>query len=207
MLTNTCLEFIDQLASKEPVPGGGGASAFVGSLGIALGSMVGNLTVGKKKYADVEEDMSRLLKDSRKLTHRFNSLVLRDAEVFKPLADAYGMPTGTEEEKALKEKVLQAALIDAATVPLEIAESSVEALYLLEEYAWKGSRLVVSDAGVGATFCKAALLGAKLNVLINLKLMKNEALKIALNERLETALNVGIPLADKIYNYVEGELI
>ncbi len=206
MLDNTCTDFIEALASKKPVPGGGGASALTGSLGTALGSMVGNLTTGKKKYADVEEDIQRLLRQSEELTARFNGLVVKDAEVFEPLSRAYGMPRGTEEEKKEREQVLQSALKKAALVPLEIAECSLEALRLLDEYALKGSRLVISDAGVGAVLCKAALQGARLNVLINVKLMKDVNLKAELLQKINALEKEGAALADKIYGCVEGEL-
>ncbi len=206
MLEKSCYSFLDALASREPVPGGGGASALAGSLGMALGCMVGNLTAGKKTYADVEEDIQALLVKSRELMARFNRLVAEDAEVFEPLARAYGMPRGTPEEKQKKEQVLQAALVQAARVPLEIARCSLAALKLLDEYAQKGSRLVVSDAGTGALLCKAALQGAGLNVLVNLKLMKDENLKKELAEELAALEREGLALADRIYSSVRGQL-
>ena len=130
MLTKTCFEFAEVLASKEPVPGGGGASAYVGSLGVALGSMVGNLTLGKKKYADVEEEIKDLLEKSQSLMDRLNSLVEADAEAFKPLSDAYRLPSGTDEEKEYKEKMIQASLKAAAQAPLDIAKACCEAIEL-----------------------------------------------------------------------------
>lgn len=206
MINKSCLEFIDILASKAPVPGGGGASALVGAIGVALGSMVGNLTAGKKKYADVEEEIQALLKESDALTKRLNELVQADAKVFEPLSKAYGLPADTEEEKLVKEKVLQEALVQATQVPLQIAECCLEGIKLLDQYAKKGSRLVVSDAGVGAIFCKSALQGAKLNVLINLKLMKNEKLKKEFSEKMAAIESEGLNLADQVYQYVEEQL-
>lgn len=203
MLNQSCLEFIDALASSKPVPGGGGASALVGSVGMALGSMVGNLTVGKKKYADVEEDMKALLAESEALIHRFNELVKEDAEVFEPLSKAYGLPSQTEEEKAEKERVLQEVLVKATQVPMEIAENCLKAIKLMEQYAKKGSRLVISDAGVGVIFCKSALQGAKLNVLINLQLMKNTELKEKFQKQISQVEAEGLRLADQVYQYVE----
>lgn len=139
MLEKNCLEFIDILGSKAPVPGGGGASALAGAVGTALGSMVGNLTVGKKKYADVEEEMQILLKKSEVLIKRFNQLVEDDAAVFEPLSKAYGMPAGTEEERLEKETVLQEALIKATQIPLQIAESCLTAILLLEQMQKKAA--------------------------------------------------------------------
>ena len=206
MLELSCLKFINELSSKSPVPGGGGAAALVGSLGVALGGMVGNLTAGKEKYKDVEADIQTLLKKSEALIMRLNKLVEKDAAVFKPLAKAYGMPAGTEAEKAEKERVLQEALVQAAKVPLAVAECSLEGIRLLDQYARKGSRLAVSDAGVGVVFCKAALQGSKLNVMINLKIMKDEALKAKLKKKMDAVEAEGLKLADEVYRYVEEQL-
>ena len=197
-------EFVEVLSTKEPVPGGGGASAYVGALGIALGSMVGNLTTGKKKYAEVEEEIQFLLAASEKLQGELMKLIQRDADAFYPLSQAYGMPKETEEEKAEKERVLQDALVDATMVPLEIAEKSVKALRLLNRYARIGSRIAVSDAGVGAAFCEAALKGAKLNVLINTRLLKDQLLKAEVEGKLNRYESEGLALAKETYYYVEN---
>lgn len=206
MLESSCLKFIAELSSKSPVPGGGGASALVGSLGVALGSMVGNLTVGKEKYKDVEGDVRILLNKSEALIMRLNQLVEKDAAVFEPLAKAYGMPVDTAEERAEKERVLQEALVQATKVPLAIAECSLEGIRLLGQYAQKGSRLALSDAGVGAILCKSSIQGSKLNVLINLKLMKNETLKKELKNKMDAIEAEGLKLADQVYRYVEEQL-
>ena len=171
--TVPCNEFVDVLGSKAPVPGGGGASALVGAVGTALGNMVGALTVGKKKYADVEEEMKELMAKATTLQDELLHLIERDAEVFEPLSKAYGMPRETEEEKAEKARVMEIVLKDACSVPMEIMEKCCEAIDLIVEFAAKGSALAISDAGVGAAFCKAALEGASLNVYINTKSMKN----------------------------------
>ena len=172
--TSRCDEFVEVLASKAPVPGGGGASALVGAVGTALGNMVGSLTVGKKKYADVEEEMYALKEKATALQNDFLRLIERDAEVFEPLAKAYGMPRETEEEKAEKARVMAIVLKDACSVPMEIMEKCCEAIDVIKEFAAKGSALAISDAGVGAAFCKAALQGASLNVYINTKSMANK---------------------------------
>ena len=145
--TSRCDEFVEVLASKAPVPGGGGASALVGAVGTALGNMVGSLTVGKKKYADVEEEMYALKEKATALQNDFLRLIERDAEVFEPLAKAYGMPRETEEEKAEKARVMAIVLKDACSVPMEIMEKCCEALDLIVEFAAKGSALAISDAG------------------------------------------------------------
>jgi formiminotetrahydrofolate cyclodeaminase len=198
----SCAEFISLLGSKAPVPGGGGASALVGAVGTALGNMVGALTVGKKKYAEVEGDMIRLRDGAEKLQGEFLALVQRDAEVFEPLSRAYGMPRETEAQQREKDRVMEAALKEACSVPLEIMAKCGEAIGLHEEFAAKGSRLAVSDAGVGVIFCKAALFGASLNVYINTAAMKDRALAAEYNRQAGALLDEYGPRADRVFDGV-----
>ena len=171
----TIKDFIQVLSSKEPVPGGGGASALIGSIGIALGNMVGSLTVGKKKYADVEEDIKILMFKAERLAEKFQELIDKDAESFAPLASAYALPKDTEEEKAERTRVMEAALETASLAPLEIMETVCEAVDIVSEFAAKGSKLAISDAGVAAIALRSALLGASLNVFINTASMQNRS--------------------------------
>lgn len=202
----SCKEFVEVLASKAPVPGGGGASALAGALGTALGTMVGQLTVGKKKYADVEADVLALMKQAEELQAQLLALVDKDAEVFAPLAKAYGMPKETEEEKAEKERVMEQALKAAAAVPLEIMEKCCAAIDLHREFAAKGSALAISDAGVGVIFAKAALQGASLNVFINTASMKDRACAARLEEKAEKMLTEYTVAADEVYAEVYNRL-
>ena len=204
--TVPCNEFVEVLASKAPVPGGGGASALVGAIGTALGNMVGSLTVGKKKYADVEEEMYELKGKADALQKELLHLIERDAEVFEPLSKAYGMPRNTEEEKAEKARVMEIVLKDACSVPMEIMERCCEAIDLIDVFAEKGSTLAISDAGVGATFCKAALEGASLNVFINTKSMKNREYADELNKKADKMLSVYTKKAEEIYQSVAARL-
>lgn len=204
--TVPCNEFVEVLGSKAPVPGGGGASALVGAVGTALGNMVGALTVGKKKYADVEEEMKELMAKATTLQDELLHLIERDAEVFEPLSKAYGMPRETEEEKAEKARVMEIVLKDACSVPMEIMEKCCEAIDLIVEFAAKGSALAISDAGVGAAFCKAALEGASLNVYINTKSMKNWEYAEELNRKCDEMLAVYTVKADEIFRNVLGRL-
>ncbi len=167
----SCEEFVEILSSKEPVPGGGGASALVGAIGTALGNMVGSLTVGKKKYADVQEDILALKAKADNLQKNFIELVQKDAEVFEPLSRAYGLPAETEEQREKKKSVMEAALMEAYGIPVKIMEYCCEAIELHREFAEKGTLIAISDVGVGVAFCKAALLGASLNVFINTRLL------------------------------------
>ena len=195
----SCEEFVDILASKEPAPGGGGASALVGAVGTALGNMVGSLTVGKKKYAAVQEDILALKAKADTLQKEFIDLVAKDAEAFVPVSKAYGMPTETEEQKAEKARVMEAALDIACSVPMTIMEKCCEAIQLHKEFAAKGSALAISDVGCGVVCCKAALMGASLNVFINTKSMANREKAEALNKKAEDMLATYTAMADEIY--------
>ncbi len=204
--TKPCTEFVDVLGSKESVPGGGGASALVGAVGTALSNMVASLTVGKKKYAAVEEEMYSLKAKCEILQEELLALIDRDAEVFEPLSKAYGMPHETEEEKEEKARVMEAALKEACSVPVEIMEKCCEALDMMKEFAEKGSALAISDAGVGALFCKAALQGASLNVYINTKSMEDRDYAAGLNAKADAMLEKYPPMADEIYESVLARL-
>ncbi len=195
----SCENFVEVLASKAPVPGGGGASALVGAIGTALGNMVGSLTVGKKKYADVEAEMLALKAKSDALQAELLALVEKDAEVFAPLAAAYGMPRETEAEKAEKARVMAIVLKDACAVPMDIMRRCCEAIDVIAEFAAKGSALAVSDAGCAAVCCKAALFGASLNVFINTKSMTDRDYAEAVNAEANTMLDTYGPKADRIF--------
>jgi len=206
MLESSAKEFVSALSSKDPIPGGGGASAYVGSMGMALGVMVGNLTMGKKKYADVEADVKVLMEKGEKVIARFQSLVTEDAAAFYPLSQAYGMPKNTEEEIRRKEETLQKALVNATLVPLEIARCCAEGIDLQEEFAQKGTRIAISDVGVGVAFLKAALEGAKLNVLINTQIMKDQELKRKIETELTDLCALYTAKADRIFAEVQNSI-
>lgn len=159
--------FLDDLASAAPVPGGGGASAYMGALACALASMVGNLTVGKKTYADVEDDVCASLARLGALRGRLVELVDEDARAFEPLAAAYRLPKATPEEAAVKNAALQQALIGACEVPLAIMRTVAEVVDEADYLAKHGSKMARSDAGVAAACARAASEGASLNIYIN----------------------------------------
>ena len=202
----TIQEFLDVLSSKEPVPGGGGASALAGALGNALGQMVANLTIGKKKYALVEDEIKELAERMKGIQGQFTQLADQDAKVFAPLAKCYSLPSGTEEEKAYKAEVMEARLLDASLVPMEIMEKASEMLEIMDILADKGSRMAVSDVGVGVQFIRTALLGAVMNVYINTKSMKNRGKAEEMNEKAERLIREGTEAADRIYQKVLEQL-
>lgn len=202
----TIEQFVSELASKAPVPGGGGAAALGGAVGSALGSMVGNLTVGKKKYADVEERVLQVLSEADRLQQELLYLMEEDSRAFEPLSRAYGMPKATEAERAAKEQVMEVALRDASLVPLQIMETAGQMLDLLEELAQIGSRLAISDVGVGVQFCRSAVLGASMNIFINTKMMKDRKLAEQLNEKAEQLIAEKSVQADRIFEEVKAVL-
>ncbi|MBE5994211.1 MAG: cyclodeaminase/cyclohydrolase family protein [Paenibacillaceae bacterium] len=202
----TVSTFLEELSSKKPTPGGGGAAALGGAQGVALGEMVINLTLGKKKYADVEEEMQLLLVRLEEIRAEFLRLADEDARVFAPLAAAYGLPSGTEEEKKHKEEVLETHLLAASLVPKTVMEQAVEAIKIMDILAHKGSRLAVSDVGVGVSFLRTALLGAKMNVSINTKFMKQRETAQQLDQEASVLAETGRKLSDEIYANVEAAL-
>ena len=199
-------EFVEKLGSGSPTPGGGGASALVGALGIALGNMVAHLTIGRKKYASVELDMLELKAHASNLQAQLLTLIERDAEVFEPLARAYSLPKQTEEEKKEKDRVMEKALNQACRIPMEIMETVCESLALVKEAAQKGTAAAVSDAGDAAVFCKAALQGASLNVFINTRSMKDRNTAEEYNRRADELLEKYCPVADEIFESVKNRL-
>lgn len=179
----TCAEFVDVLAGSGPVPGGGGASALAGAVGTALSHMVGSLTLGKKKYQEVEPEIRSAMKEAEDLQDKLLDLIRRDAEVFSPLAEAYRLPKDTEEQAAYKADVMEKCLLDACMVPLDIMECCCWGIELAQFFAENGSRMAVSDAGASAAILKGALEAASMNVYINTKSMKDREKGEELEER------------------------
>ncbi len=202
MSKNSIEEFAGGLSSAKPVPGGGGACAAAGAFAAALGMMVANLTVGKKRYADVEEEMKEILIRLGALRDQLLELIDKDAEAFEPLSRAYGLPRETPDQREEKERVLEAALYEASMVPLEIMERILKAMEDLEILSKKGSRIVISDAGVGVLFAQAALDGASLNVFINTKLMKDRGRAQRIDEKAEDLIRQGQEYKERIYSAV-----
>lgn len=202
----SCRKFTEVLASDAPAPGGGGAAALVGAVGVALGNMVGALTVGKPKYAPVRDELVSLMDQAQGLREEFLDLVDADARAFEPLSRAYGLPSNTEEEKAHKAQVLEACLRDACAVPLDIMRACARAIELCERFAALGSPLVVSDAGCGVITCKAALQAASLNVFVNTRLMKDRVHAEACDAQARELLDEYLPMADAVFASVGERL-
>ena len=175
-----CDEFLERLASKEPVPGGGGAAALGGAIGAALTSMVANLTVGKEKFLSVEGEMIRLAAASKYLRKELLQLVQEDASVFEAFMKCYKMPKATDLEKELRQVKIQEAAKMAAEIPLKIGEKALAVLLLAE----LGNPAVITDAAVAALMARAAVRSAVYNVKINLNLISDQDYCSVLVERI-----------------------
>ena len=200
MTLASCREFVTVLASDAPAPGGGGAAALVGAIGTALGNMVGSLTVGKKKYADVQDEIIALKAKCDELQKQLLDQVEADEVNFLPLAKAYGIP----KDDPNRDKVMEEATMIACSTPVRIMELCCEAIEAIAVFAAKGSRLAVSDAGCGAVCCKAALQAASLNVFINTKSLKNREVAEEMNAKCIGMLDKYCAMADKIFEEVKA---
>lgn len=200
---HSCREFVSELASGSPVPGGGGAAAVAAALGTALGSMVGNLTLGKKKYADVEGEMRDLIGRCTRLQTELLDQVRADAEGFAPLAEAYRL----RKDEPGRDAILESATLKACEAPLRIMRLSCEAIEAMQDFAGKGSRLAVSDAGCGAALLSAALKAAALNVFINTKALRDREKAEEMNRECLSMLEKYGEAAEEIYRTVESGLL
>lgn len=202
-MTELSLEqFSERLAGKESVPGGGGAAALCGALGIALSEMVGNFTLGKKKYADVEEDIKALMREAAELRSTFLNLIEEDAKAFEPLSKAYSIPKDDPGRAALMEE----ATMTATRPPLEMVRACGRSIRILREMQLKGSVMLISDAGCGAAVCRAAMHSAAMNVFINTKTLVDRSVADAIDEEVDGLLKEYIPLADRIVSEVMEKL-
>lgn len=198
MLEKPATQFLSELSSNAPVPGGGGASAAVGAFAAALGMMVTNLTIGKKKYVDYEEEVKAVRDRLEGLRDHLIDLVDGDAVAFEPLSKAYSIPKDDPE----RDTIMENALYEASVVPMSIMETVLAAAKELEVLVEKGSKLAVSDVGVGILFAQAAIEGASLNVYINTKSMKDRERAAALDAKADAIIAEGAALKARIYSGV-----
>ena len=195
-------DYLKEVSSKAPIPGGGGASAVAGALAAALSSMVCNLTVGKKSYMAVEDDIKKILESMNSHIDSFLKLADKDAEVFYPLSQAYGFKPKDEKEKSEHEKNMEKLLLDAAMIPLEVMKEARGMLDDIKFLAKNGSKLAVSDAGVAVSLLRSAVSGAMMNVVINLKYMKDKKLAGELLDEASELLENTMEKADTVYREV-----
>ncbi len=198
--------FLDELASGAPTPGGGGAAAAAGAMGAALVSMVCNLTIGKEKFAHVEDQMKTILAKSEELRAQLTKMIQADAEAFNQVMAAYRMPKGTDEEKTARRAAIQAGTKTATLVPLATARACAEVISLAQTAVERGNPNVVSDGGAAVLCAQAGLKGAALNVLINLGMIKDEAFVAKHQAELAEILVKHDALANEIYHSVSINL-
>lgn len=198
--------FLDELASNSPTPGGGSVAALAGALGAALISMVGNLTIGKKKYEDVEEDIKKIINSSEKLRYELSQLIEEDVKAFNNFMATYKLPKETEDEKKMRMEKIQEALIEAARIPLKTAYKCLDIMILSQEIAKKGNINVVSDAGVAVLIAEAALESAMLNVKINLRMISDEKVRTELSSSIKEILLKEKGQKEKVLEIVEQKI-
>lgn len=198
--------YLDKLASTEPAPGGGGASALVGAIGVALGCMVCNLSIGKKKYEEYENINTEVCNKLQSKINAFGLLSKNDAEVLMPLINAYKLPANTEEEKKHKEVVMEGLLENAANVPIKVMEEAIETIELIGDIGNTTTKLAKSDLGVAASTIESCLRSSILNVYINTKGLKNREKAILINQKAEKLLDYGIEKCTYIYNDIKNQI-
>lgn len=202
----SCREFTEITASKAPVPGGGSVSALIGALGVALGTMVGCYTAGKKKYIDVEEEIKAAMNETEQIRKNLLGLVQADIDAFEPLSKLYAIKPETDEERNEHDRLMEETLNDACAIPIRIMQNCARAIELAKVYAQKGSTMMTSDAGASAIACKGALQAASLNVYINTGSMKNRENAQKLNNQCEELLNQYTVMADEVFDMVANKL-
>ncbi|MGI6575627.1 MAG: cyclodeaminase/cyclohydrolase family protein [bacterium] len=205
LIADDLQKYTSRLASREPVPGGGSASALVGALGIALGSMVGNLTVAKAE-GENKAQLERLLIEAGQIQERLLQLVDLDAEAFQGVAQVFKLPKENDEQKAIRREAMQKALRGAAQIPMEVARLCYDALKLHKLFLGLGTPHAVSDIGVGVLFLGAALRGAGLNIQININSIHDQQFVAHVKKEIDPILEQGSCLAEEIYKEVEKKL-
>lgn len=207
MLTEkTIKEFLDELSSSSPAPGGGSVAALSGALGAALVSMVCHLTIGKKGYENVSDEMNEVLKKSNALKEKFTLLIDEDTNAFNKVMAAYKMPKETDEEKEKRRNAIQDALKNAANVPLDVMKQCVNVLSLAKIVSEKGNKNAVSDAGVAALISLAGLNSAMLNIETNLSGIKDEKFVSEMKNEVETLTSNGERIKDEIIKTVKSTI-
>lgn len=208
MLTEkTVSKFLDELASHSPAPGGGSVASLAGALGSALTTMVCNLTIGKKKYAGVEEEFKNLLPRSEELRRQFTRLIDQDTDAFTKVMEAYGLPKDSEDQKALRNAAIQGATKEATLIPLEVMKHTIDAMALAKAVAEKGNVNSVSDAGVSALMLHSACEGAALNVQINLNGIHDTEFVDWKRNEVSSLLKTSRTKSEEVMNIVRGKIV
>jgi len=198
--------FIDQVASSSPAPGGGSVSAACGALAGALSSMVCRLTIGKKKFKEVTDELKGVLEKAEQIRKQMEEFIIKDAESFDKVMDAFKLPKYTDEEKEKRNQAIQEATKGAISVPLQVMEKGLDALKLSQIAVEKGNPNMISDAGVSALTARTALEGAYLNVRINLNSIEDRNFVTSIKEKADSLRKEALLLAQEIEKKVEEKL-
>lgn len=211
LIEKSLKDYVAEVASGAPVPGGGSVAALAGSLGAALTSMVGNLTIGRKGYIELDDEIKKEMDDSfekiQKSIEVLNGIVDEDSKAFDKVMEAFKMPKGTEEEKAKRSEAIQEGYKVALQVPLRCAEECLNVLRLQKVFAEYGNVNAITDVGVGALLAAAALESALLNVRINLNGIKDLEFKKEIEEKMDNLMNEGMKLKDQWMKIVYEKLL
>jgi len=199
-------KFIDEVASSSPAPGGGSVSAAAGALASALSSMVCRLTIGKKRFKDVEEELKQVLEKAETTRKQMQEFIIKDAESFDKVMEAFKLPKYTDEEKKRRDEAVQEATKGAIVVPLQVMEKTLEALAMVKVVAEKGNPNMISDAGVSSLMARTALEGAYLNVRINLNLIEDQNFVAITRQKADSLKQEALILAGEIEKIVEQKL-
>lgn len=203
MVINMMDQFLEELASKAPVPGGGGASALVGAIGAALCSMVANLTDGKKTYSQYQDRIDKLLPFLENMREELVADIKMDADAFYPLSQAYSL----KKDAPNRDQIMEEALLTASNAPMKIVEDISKLVPVLEELEVIGSRLALSDVAVAASVSSAALKGAVMNIYINTRSMKDRKMAASMNQKAKALVEDGTKRCDAVYAKIAAEMI
>lgn len=204
LVSKTVSDFLDELASSSPAPGGGSVSALAGALGMALISMVCHLTIGKKKYANVEADMKNIMEVSEKLRRDVTALIDKDTEAFNLVMKAFALPKESDSEKLKRADAIEQATQQATLVPLEVMRICGQAIRLSDEISSKGNTNALSDAGVSSLMIQSASRGAYYNVQINLSSLKDQEFIAKINQEARSLMNRTDAMAKEIQFRIES---
>jgi glutamate formiminotransferase/formiminotetrahydrofolate cyclodeaminase len=199
-------QFIEEVASSSPAPGGGSVSAAAGALASALSSMVCRLTIGKKRFKDVEDELKQVLEKAEALKKQMQEFIIKDAESFDKVMDAFKLPKYTDEEKEKRKSAVEAATKGAIEVPLQVMEKASEALGIIKVVAEKGNPNMISDGGVSSLMARTAAEGAYLNVRINLNSIEDQDFVTATRQKADSLKQEALVLAGEIEKIVEEKL-
>lgn len=206
-MENTINQFLEELESKKPIPGGGSVSALLGAISTALGNMVLNLSLGKKKYEEYEEENINTLNKLSKIQKKFKEIYKEDMENFELLSETYKIKPQNEEENQNRKKMIEIRTLNAIDPPLNAIDESIKVLNLLEQTIDKTTNLAISDIGIAALCTKSCLEGSLLNIIINTKMLSDEKKANKIKKEAYEKVEKGVNFANKIYESVKEKMI